>query len=704
MVRLLQSGIIPAENFEYKYLNDLHANEIVLLAYYIAAINIEETYHDINTAHKYAPFDGIVLADTFQIGESKGEFEEKMFPENNKRVKKQLEVPIQVIIGNPPYSAGQDSENEDNKNYKYDALDERIRDTYAALAAPGNKSRLYDSYVRAFRWASDRLSGGGVIGFVTNGSYVDSNSMDGLRKSLVNEFSTLYIFNLRGNARTQGEQRRKEKGNVFGEGSRTPVAISILVKNPERPSNGEIFYHDIGDYLSREEKLKVISEFGSIDGIKWDILKPNDSADWINQRDPSFDKFVPIGDKGSDKPNAIFNIFSGGVKSNRDSWVHNFSQSKLVANIQRMINSYNQELGKVQEFLKTVSKDEVEKLINNDEKDIKWTSDLKGDLFKGIKHSLQKDEIVQVTYRPFTKNWYYFNKHLNWSRYLFPRIFPNKNSSNIVIGITGNGTTKDFSCFIYKTIADYQSLANSQNFPMYIYEEAKEKTKKVDLFSDQNNGELSQDGKIINVSDYALNLFSEKYSKVKSLKITKEDIFYYTYGVLHSNEYRNRFASDLKKMLPRIPFANDFEAFCKAGKALADWHLNYETIEPYNLSQSGELSLNDDNSYLVNRMIFAKVDGKEDKSKIIFNGKITLGDIPMEAYEYQINGKSGIEWVMERYQITSDKDSGISNDPNDWSRENKDPEYILNLLKRVVRVSVESLKIINSLPKLDEMK
>ena len=695
MVRLLQSGHIKPEDLEYKYLNNLHANEIVLLAYYIAAINIEETFHDLNEAHKYIPFDGIVLADTFQINERKTEFEEQMFPENNKRVKRQMESPIQVIIGNPPYSAKQESENDGNKNLEYPHLDDRIRTTYAEKSSAKLKKNLYDSYIRAIRWASDRVKDCGIVCYVTNGSFIDANNMDGLRKSLKNEFSTLYIFNLRGNQRTSGEESRKEGGKIFGAGSRTPVAISIFVKNPEKKDTDcEVLYHDIGDYLSREDKLKIVADLGSIEKIKWTTLRPNDSGDWINQRDPAFDKFIPLGEKTGTQNINFFNVYSSGILSSRDKWVFNFSRSEVESNMGEMISFYNSQ---VDEFKKLQRNSiSVEKFIDTDPKKISWSRATKASLGRGQNRTFSVDNIRLSLYRPFSKHWAYFDKHFNEMVYQMPRVFPTKNLPNKVICVAGVGANKEFSALISDHLPEFATLSNGQCFPLYIYEKSDAEN---DLLSFADESTVDGYSRKENISNEILEVYRKHYDNL----ITKEDIFYYVYGVLHSSEYRKRFDSDLTKMLPRMPLVKDFWAFSNAGRNLADWHLNYESVEPYDLIQNSELDLGDAKLFEITKMYFPKLNGKEDKSKIIYNSRITLGGIPLEAYDYVVNGKSAIEWVMERYQVSVDKDSQIKNDPNDWCNETNEPEYILNLIKRLVRVSVESVKIINSLPSLEEV-
>jgi predicted helicase len=719
MVRLLQSGLIAPKELPRKYKEELHANELVLLAYYIAAINIEETFHSLSHASQsedtpqYIPFDGIVLTDTFQLAESKNWLEEKMFPENNRRVKRQKDSPIRVVMGNPPYSAQQDNANDNNKNLVYPTLDSRIRTTYATASNAGNVKNLYDSYIRALRWASDRIDGRGIVGFVTNGSFIDGNNMDGLRACLTEEFSTIYVFNLRGNARTSGEQRRMEKGNVFGEGTRTPVAISLFVKNPGHKGQCQLFYKDIGDYLSREEKLDIIRKFKSIEGIRaaqgWQALHPNDSHDWINARDPKFDTFISLGDKKDDKTKTLFVNYSLGVGTNRDAWAYNFSKRALSKNMTLTIDFYNQQVEgfkKILSELPSMGAAErlklVENYIDNDTKKISWSSSLIPNLGRGVKAEFSASKITVSLYRPFSKQCFFYDGLMNHRIGQMPSIFPMPETKNLVICVTGVGAAKDFSALMTDCIPNLHTHDTGQCFPLYLYE--KDESKAHDLLGNTQEGELI-DGyrRRSAITPEILAEYRAAYEK----KITAEDIFYYVYGLLHSPEYKARFASDLKKMLPRIPFTKkteDFWTFSKAGRNLAEWHLDYETITPQPLTElrSGLDLGGDDSFFTVEKMTFGRKDKQIDKSTIVYNSHLTLTDIPLEACEYIVNGKPALEWIMERYQVTVDKDSGIKNDPNDWAREHKQPRYIVDLIKRVVKVSLETMKIVQTLPPLNE--
>jgi predicted helicase len=692
LVRLLQSGLIRPEDLLHKYQHELHANEIVLLAYYIAAVNIESAFHA--KAGQYLPFEGIVLTDTFQMNESdQADTEGNFSRENTERVERQKRQPIRVVLGNPPYSVGQENANDNNQNQKYPKLDDRIAKTYAAQSTATNKNSLYASEIKAMRWASDRIQNEGVVAFVTNGSFIDGNTADGLRKCLTQEFSHLYVFNLRGNARTQGEQRRMEAGNVFDAGSRNTVAIVVLVKDPAHQGDCVLNYHDIGDYLDREEKLARIAEFGSIEAIPWQRLQPNDAGDWINQRNPAFEGFVAL----NDDPKAIFVTRSNGVQTNRDDWVYNFSRQALEANMQRMIDFYNSQVAAFGEQCRAARKDAekvAQRLIDTDPKKIKWTGGLIADLTR-LRYGVFDERRLGISiYRPFCKEWIYYDPQFNHR--FKEKLFPSTRHHNLAISVTGAGVNKDFTALIVDAIPDVQLLANGQCFPIYVYEKATNGgPRHGELFgAEQAQPDIEGYARRDAITDAALADYRAAYGDAS---ITKEDLFYHVYGILHAPDYRRKFAADLRKMLPRIPrpaTVQDFWAFSKAGRALADLHLHYETIEPYPLQEVITSTVEDW------RVVKMRYPSKTDKTQIVFNGHLTLKGIPPEAMGYVVNGKPAIEWVMERYQVTTDKDSGIRNDPNDWCAEHGDPRYIVDLVKRVVRVSVETVRIVNGLPSL----
>lgn len=697
ITRLLQLGLIRKEDLVRKYTSELHANEIVLLAYYIASINIENTFHDIAEQDKYIPFNGICLTDTFQLGEviANGQKVEDegfyavysdIFPGNSQRVIDQKKTPMKVIIGNPPYSVGQRSANDNAQNESYPELEKRIAETYVAGSTMTNKNALYDSYIKAFRWASDRIDNktGGIIAFVSNAGWLDGAAMDGMRGCFEQEFSSIYIFNLRGNARTSGEIRRKEKDNVFGQGTRTPIAVAILIKNPKKQNTkAEIFYHDIGDYLSREEKLNIIADFKSCMSIKFPVkvLKPNEKNDWINQRNTAFENYIIIGDKKNKQLQQKFfcDFYGRGIATSRDSWCYNFSKEKLITNIQKTINFYNEELYRY-------NKDNSNFDFTINPTKFSWNGKSRQNLKSNIKYDYDYKQIVKGLYRPYNKEIFYYDKYLNEGTYQMPKIFPTAKQKNLLICISGIGGSKDFSVLMTNYIPCLDMIEKSQCFPLYYYE----KREKVEqsLFDDVTSEYIRHDG----ITDFIFEQAQDLYGN----RVTKEDIFFYVYGFLHLPKYRTEFAADLKKSLPRLFLVDEPRVFwqiSKAGRDLADIHLNYENQG----APQGVVVEGDCGDYTVQKMKFPK---KDQKDTIIYNSDITIKNIPLKVYDYVVNGRSPVEWVMERYQVKIDKASGIENNPNDWATEHNEPRYILDLLLSVMTVSLKTQEIVDSLPNI----
>ncbi|TFB53435.1 type ISP restriction/modification enzyme [Cryobacterium sp. Sr3] len=700
IVRLLQSGLIKPADLVRKYRHELHASEIVLLAYYVAAVNIEETFHglvkDTGGAHAesygvvgYEPFPGIVLTDTFQSAEDDDRYDDGgIFGDNNERAKAQNALDIRVIVGNPPYSSGQDSANDNNQNLKYPFLDARIASTYAAKSTAQNKNSLYDSYIRAIRWASDRIKDRGVVAFVSNGGFLDGNTADGLRKSLAEEFSSLYIFNLRGNTRTSGEQARKEGGQTFGSGSRATIAISVLVRNPNATEHGLLHYRDIGDYLTREQKLSLVGEYGSIDGVPWEPITPNDAGDWLNQRDDTFGEFTPIGTRSASH-SAVFTSYSRGLATARDAWVYNSSRFEVKRNVRRMLDSYKEQVDALASGAITE--------LSKDSKVIAWGGELRKQAERGTSLHLSQDNFVNSTYRPFNKQHVYFDARLNERRYQLPKMFPTAEPDNLGFYYVGMGSAVPFSVLMLDSLPDLHVTgagSGGQFFPRYTYELRGGDTE-LDIF-----GESDPYTSVDNVTDEII----AEYRGLYGADVTKDDVFFFVYGLLHSPDYRTTYAGDLKKMLPRIPKladATDFVAFAESGRRLSALHLGYESVVPYPLemvtSTTGQNALPD---LRVTKMRFGGKAGAWDKTTIRYNDEITLTGIPDEAHEYMLGSRSAVEWIIERYRVKQDKDSGIVNDPNDWATEHNDPEYVLNLFKRIVTVSVQTVAIVNSLPSL----
>ncbi len=693
ITRLLQSGLIAPEQMEHKFRHEIHANEIILLAYYIAAINVEAVYHGI-MGGDYVPFEGICLTDTFQMYESTDLISHYM-PDNSERRKRQKATDIRVIVGNPPYSAGQASANDNNSNVVYPYLDSRIRETYAARSSNTNMRSLYDSYIRAVRWASDRIGEAGVVAYVSNAGWLEGTAADGMRATLENEFSNLYIFHLRGNARTSGEQRRKEKGNVFGEGTRTPIAISVMVKNPDTAEHGRIHFHDIGDYLDQKQKLAIIRDFASIGGISkangWSKIEPNEHHDWLGQRGQEFKAFIPISAKNSGS--GVFETHSAGLKTNRDVWVYDSSRINLEDRIKENIEFFNHQVD--------IKQENSEYIVDTDPKKFKWCQSTLRAVENGKKIEYHEQVLQEAMYRPYLRTWVYKHKSLNWSSYLMPRFFPEAATKNLAICASGPGGRGNFSALMSNAVPSihFADVDGVQCYPLKVFPDGGGEAES-DLFAVQKEG---KDG----ITDGGLQHFQNAYP---SETISKEDIFFYVYGLLHSGEYRTRYADNLSKELPRIPCvkkAEDFWALSRAGRALGDLHVGYESVEPYPVTfKQGDLRLanipDPEAFYRVTKMKFGGSGKAKDKSVVIYNANITMQDIPLEAYDYVVNGKSALEWVMERQVVKTDKDSGIENDANRYAIETiGNPAYPLELFQRVITVSLETMKIVRSLPALE---
>ncbi|NTG42969.1 DEAD/DEAH box helicase [Rhizobium rhizogenes] len=707
ITRLLQSGLIRPEELAHKYAHEIHANEIVLLAYYIAAINIEAVYHSL-AGSEYKPFEGICLTDTFQLYE-KEDLISHLMVDNSSRRQRQKALDIRVIVGNPPYSAGQNSANDNNANVAYSGLDSRIRQTYAAQSTATLKNALYDSYIRAIRWGSDRLGDAGVMAYVSNAGWIDGNATDGLRKCLAEEFSSLYVFHLRGNQRTSGELSRKEGGKIFGSGSRAPIAITLFVKNPNAEEHGKIYFHEIGDYLTREEKLAKIQAYHSIEGISgasgWVEIEPDQHGDWLKQRDESFDQFLKIGDKRDKTNSSLFENYSSGIKTNRDAWCVNFSRDEVSDNVDRSIDFYNSEVLRYHSSKTTKSGRDF---AVTDPTKISWDRTEFAGIERGRRIEFEPGSIVKTLYRPFTPSWMYFNRRFNNCVYKMPSVFPVSGEANLAIMISGQGS-KAFSSIMVSSVPSFDCVEKGQCLPLFIFgapTEGEEETEdNPDLF-DGKEDDTAPAGHTA-ITEAGLKLFRSSYP---AEKLTKEDIFYYVYGLLHSQDYRGRFADNLSKELPRIPCvkrSEDFWAFVQAGRALGELHVNFDDAEPYPVTyKQGSLSLatikDPEVFYRVEKMKFGGKRPNIDKTTVAYNSNITMTGIPLEAYDYVVNGKPALEWVMERQCVKTDKDSGIVNDANRYAIETVgDPGYPLKLFQRVITVSLETMKIVKALPSLD---
>lgn len=697
--------LMPLDALPRKYAGELHSNEILLLAYYIMVVNVEYAYHS-RVGGAYVPFAGGVLTDTFQMDEKNDELDLGMFVDNSERVLRQQEAPITVVVGNPPYSAGQRNANDDNQNESYPTLEGRIRETYSARTDATNKNSLMDSYIEAFRWASDRIGDEGIVCFVTNAGWLRSEAGAGVRRCFAEEFSSVYVFDLLGNQRTQGEESRRQGGKVFGSGSRAPIAITMLVKNSASPERGVIHYHCVGEYLTQEQKLTAVASFRDRDP-KWETLAQDRHGDWLDQRDEGWYEMAPMGvlDGTKKTPLGIWNIWSRGIETGKDPWVWNYSQIKVAANSEKLITNTNEV---------TQSANSQIDNLDFDSTKYAWNSSMKDLVRRGTIVSYSGEEVVRGSYRPFCKQFLYFDEHLN-HRYgqpakLFPLIRPNECAENIVIDTGERGT------FISDLLPDLELNHHGQCFPLYWYE--KDDGSTMSLIADDGervfrdawgNRYVRHDA----ITDEALRVFRDAYPMAFAARpksrggagISKEDLFFYVYGILHSPEYRTRFSANLNKELPRIPLAEDFEAFCMAGRALAELHLGYESVEPWpGLEVTGVLPGEDPSP--VEKLKWGKKRNPEtgklekDFSTLVYNKQVTIKGIPEGVQDYAVNGRSPLDWIIDRYQVKTDNATGIVNDPNEYS---DDPRYILDLICRLVTVSVRTCEIVAGLPPIREI-
>ncbi len=680
IARLLskENDLISDEALKEKFDKNLFAFDIVLLAYYIALINITQAAQNRDSSLKN--FKNIALTDSLDYLEEKND--KGAFPlfadlKENKEIKTTIEKQnIRVIIGNPPYSAGAKSENDNNQNLSHPKLEKWVTETYGKNSTAKVGATTRDTLIHSIRMASDVLKDKGVLGFVVNEGFIDSKSADGFRKCVAKDFAHLYVLNLRGNARTSGETFRKEGGKIFDSGSRATVAIIFFVKD-ENAENSAIHYYEVEDYLKREAKLHLLAGFENLDSVPFKEITPNDKGDWINQRNDDFEKLIPLKrDKKLKIFDAIFDLNSGGVASGRDPWVYNFSPNALKQSVQKCIDTYNADLKRFNERFreafkertKGVKSDKLHKHLNDreittDKTKIAWVQNLKTQLIKGKKLDDFSQEKISVSlYRPFNKQYFYYERELAWSFYSMKKIFPDKSTRNVVI----NTTIRNFCSLISDAIPDTHFIGDSNAYPLYYYD---------DLGNRYNA-----------ISGYALNLFRRHY---KDNAIVEEEIFYYIYAIFHHKGYLEKYKNSLAKEAPRIALSDDFKELSTLGKELAELHLNYENGEMHTSVECNLLENAGMEGYY--DVIQMKKDKKGDR--IIYNHHITITKIPKKAFDYVVNGKSAIDWVIERYSITTDKDSLIENNPNDYAG----GQYVFELLCRVITLSVKSVDLIEKI-------
>ena len=664
IVRLMQD--IRGTALEAKYRHELYCNEVMLLPYYIASLNIEQEFFQ--RAGTYLPFEGIALADTFELLEQQQT--EFFTQENTERVKKQEEADMFVVMGNPPYNAQQVNENDNNKNREYETMDERVAETYVQDSKATLRNKLYDPYIKAIRWASDRIKEEGIVAFVTNNSFLDGIAFDGMRKHLADDFDAIYILDLGGNAR---KGLKVSDANVFG--IRVGVSINLFVKKKRKLSaDSRLFYYRTDELWNKKQKFDFLNKHQHIGDIEWQTIQPDKRYTWLTEGlDPEFETFIPMGSKEAKNTSggdgeAIFSLYSSGVVTSRDNLVYSFDLPLLQERVRTFIEIYNTAADRKRRHN---PKDPVESFIDTNDPRIKWSYRVKASLKKLELSTYEDTHFRTALYRPFCQQYLYFDRFWNERRYQQHRIFPTSKTEteNQVICVAGIGNRKDFGCLTTNRISTFDlAFEKTQCFPFYTYDE---------------NGTNRQE----NITDWALSEFRTHYSDDT---ITKWDIFHYTYGLLHHPDYREKYQMNLKRDLPHIPFAEDFWRFAKAGAALADLHVNYESAPKYdqlNHHETPGVQVN----WNVEKMKFSK-----DKTQLIYNDFLTLDGIPAEVYDYRLGTRSALEWVVDQYRVKVDRRSGIANNPN---RETE-PRYIVDLIKRVITVSLKTVEIVENLPEL----
>ncbi len=655
---------IPKRDLPEVYRERLFANEVMLMPYYIASLNIEHTYYELTG--DYEAFEGVCFVDTLDIAEGAQLKLGFMTEQNTERVERQKKAPITVIIGNPPYNVGQVNENDNNRNREYKIIDQRIKDTYAKDSRATSVSKIFDPYVKFFRWATDRLQGrDGIVCYVSNNSFVDQIAFDGMRKHLLEDFTSIFHVDLHGNVR-QNPKLSGTTHNVFG--IQVGVGITIAICSAKHTEK-KLSYFRVPEDWRKEQKLNWLTECSDSSGVQWQSLTPDSHYTWlVPEYADDFALFIPMGSKETKHTTGsisgtLFKTYSMGLNTARDSWVYNFHPDALRLQVERLVENYNSEIDR---WKRAKKPRDIDNFVIHDDTKIKWSSRLLETFAREVYAEFDGSKIRECLYRPFTKQHVFFDSILIHRRGGLPEIFPTPTTEqeNLIIWVK---TAAEWQMFplVANSLVDLLPQSGSQCFPFYVYDE-----------DGSNRRE--------NITDWALSQFHFHYSDDS---ISKWDIFYYVYGLLHHPGYREKFADNLKRELPRIPFAPDFRAFADAGYQLAELHLKYEQAEPWPLQwiESPDVPL----SFRVEKMRLSK-----DKTSLKINESLTLAGIPPEVFEYRLGNRSALDWVIDQYQVTTDARSGITNDPN---RE-EDPRHIVDLIGRVITVSVETVKVTAALP------
>jgi predicted helicase len=722
---------LPHAQLPYKYREEIHCNEVAILPYYIANLNIEYTYKQ--RTGEYVPFENICFVDTLdnQGFEKSGQHQMDflgLVDENTERIQRQNTRKISVIMGNPPYNANQLNENENNKNREYPEIDRRVKDTYIKHST-AQKTKMYDMYARFLRWASDRLDPNGVIAFVSNNSFLDARGYDGFRKVVAEEFNHIYVIDLKGDAHTSGERRKQEGGNVFNDQIQVGVAVYFLVRK-EGEQGCHIHYNAVPDHVRGEEKKAYLRD-NDLKDLQFVAIQADARNNWLNQTTTAWDTLIPIASKeskfgkGQTSQQSIFKTFSLGVATNRDEWVYGHTADEVEVKVKHLIKVYNQDAERLKGIELADVKDEVDYSI-------KWTRAVKKDLAAGKKYTYRRTHIIDGLYRPYSKQKMYFSRDLNETQYLMPRFF---SGDNLAILFSGPNSPKSFTCLVTTNVPDLNSLSAAADgcrvMPFYDYTTESERVDNITDWAVEQfrarygrRGEArfaAQDTQLTgNAATDRKSINRKSLANASPLQraITKQDIFHYVYAVLHHPAYREKYALNLKREFPRIPFYDDFWQWAAWGKQLMDLHLNYEQVKPFKLKREdrrGEALAQDtqsigsatttgksirrtSNASASPLQIKPRLVARKDTGIIEIDSITTLRGVPPEAWDYRLGTYSAIEWVLERYKERMPKDPTIREKFNTY-RFADYKEYVIDLLGRVCAVSVETMKIIAQMPK-----
>ena len=655
---------VPKKNIAAFYADHLYANEIMLMAYYIAALNIEHAYYEVTQT--YESFEGLCFVDTLDIADKQQRGLSFVNEKNTERVERQKRAAITVIVGNPPYNMGQKSENENNKNRSYDEIDRRIRETYAKDSSATLKNKLYEPYVRFFRWAIDRLGDNpGVLCFVSNNSFIDHRAFDGMQKHLLRDFTRVYHLDLHGDV-NRDRTLSGTQHNVFG--IKLGVGITIAVRDTKKSAGDHsLYYHRVPSRWTRNQKLSWLAEQKSISSLQWEVLPP---FKWLElETAAEYDRLMPLGSKETkalDSPNApaLFQTYTVGVLTARDDVAYDFNKTTLIERMEKFVEDYNGEVDRYRRLKKT-KKIDVDSFVRED---LKWTDRLKKSLIAGRYASTSPEKFRRSLWRPFCKKWLYFDRMLNERVYLTPELFPTEDTEkkNLVICCTSH-SQMPFSCLVTNCLPNEAvGGRNGQCFGLYGFSE---------------DGAIRAD----HLTDWGLKEFREHFGDAK---ITKEQIFEYIYAVLHHPQYREEFARNLQAGIPRIPYAGDFKKYVEVGSKLIKLHVNYEAVEIFDLKWVEQPK----------KTLTPRVSGRmrldQELGMVVVNESLTLEGIPLDAFKYRLGTRSALEWVVDQYRFEQNEDGTITSDPNDPEND----QYIVDLIGRVTTVSLQTLDLISELP------